>query len=66
MLFFPEFLIPGKSNVDIFIHKKETAQNPFWVGLLFVIVGSNSLQSVIRNHLPMHHHILIDYQLFTS
>ena len=34
MLFFPEFLIPEKSNVDIFIHKKETAQNPFWVGLL--------------------------------
>ena len=34
MLFFPEFLIPEKSNVDIFIHKKETAQNPFWVGLI--------------------------------
>lgn len=34
MLFFPEFLIPEKSNVDIFIHKKETAQNPFWVGLM--------------------------------
>lgn len=31
-----------------------------------VVDGYSQLWLFIRGHLPMHHHILVDYQLFTA